>query len=121
MLSFLAAAQPETAGAALRALSLTPRSLLLVWLAGINLFAFALFGADKAKAVRSRTHPGVRRIPERSLFLAAILGGSAGALLGMRVWHHKTLHRSFRIGIPLILFLQILIPAGLYLYWKVIR
>ena len=49
------------------------------------------------------------------------LGGSVGALLGMRVWHHKTLHRSFRIGIPLILILQIVLPAGLWLYWNVIR
>lgn len=37
------------------------------------------------------------------------------------MWHHKTLHRAFRVGIPLILLLQLLIPAGLYLYWNVIR
>ena len=61
------------------------------------------------------------RIPERNLFLGAIAGGSLGALLGMRVFHHKTLHRSFRIGIPLILAVQILISAGLFLYWNVIR
>ena len=53
--------------------------------------------------------------------LLAALGGSVGALLGMRVWRHKTLHRSFRIGIPLILAVQILIPAGLWLYWNVVR
>ena len=48
-------------------------------------------------------------------------GGSLGALLGMRVFHHKTLHRHFRFGIPAILLLQILIPFGLWLYFAVIR
>ena len=56
-----------------------------------------------------------------TLFLLAALGGSIGALLGMKVWHHKTLHKTFSIGIPAILVLQILIPAGLYLYLNVIR
>ena len=51
----------------------------------------------------------------------ALIGGSIGALLGMKVWHHKTLHKSFRFGIPAILVLQILIPAGLWLYFNVIR
>ena len=63
----------------------------------------------------------VTRLGEEALFLLAALGGSVGALLGMRVWRHKTLHRSFRIGIPLILAVQILIPAGLWLYWNVVR
>ena len=60
-------------------------------------------------------------MPEKTLFLLAALGGSVGALLGMRVWRHKTLHKSFRFGIPAILVLQIIIPAGLWLYWNVIR
>ena len=60
-------------------------------------------------------------MPEKTLFLLAALGGSVGALIGMRVWRHKTLHRSFRIGIPLILAAQIVIPVGLWLYWNVIR
>ena len=47
----------------------------------------------------------------------AILGGSVGALLGMRVWRHKTLHRTFRFGIPAILALQILLPLGLWVYF----
>ena len=55
-----------------------------------------------------------------SVLLSAI-GGSVGALLGMRVFHHKTLHRSFRIGVPVILILQILVPVGLWVYWRYFR
>ena len=99
----------------------SPWGLLAVWLVLINLATFLVFGWDKWKAKYKEKHSGARRVPEKTLFLLAALGGSVGALLGMRAWHHKTLHRSFRIGIPLVLLLQILIPAGLYLYWNVIR
>lgn len=58
-------------------------------------------------------------MPEKTLFLLSILGGSIGALLGMRVFHHKTLHRSFRYGIPAILILQILIPVGIAI-WRLL-
>jgi uncharacterized membrane protein YsdA (DUF1294 family) len=95
----------------------SPAGLLVCWLVLINLVTFAVFGADKWKA----RHRGARRVPEKTLFTLAALGGSAGALLGMRAWHHKTLHRSFRIGIPAILLVQLLLSAGLYLYWNVIR
>lgn len=93
----------------------SPWVLLLAWLAIVNLVTFLVFGWDKFKAKYREKHPTARRVPEKALFLLAILGGSAGALLGMRVWHHKTLHCSFRIGIPLILALQILIPTGIWL------
>jgi uncharacterized membrane protein YsdA (DUF1294 family) len=99
----------------------SPWGLLAMWLVIVNLVTFFVFGADKWKAKRKATHENTRRVPEKTLFLLAILGGSVGALLGMRVWRHKTLHRSFQIGIPLILILQILIPSGWYLYWNVIR
>lgn len=99
----------------------SPYGLLAVWLVAINLITFLVFGVDKWKARRKTAHPSVRRVPERTLFLLSLLGGSAGALLGMRVWRHKTLHASFRIGIPAILLLQLLIPAGLYVYWNMIR
>lgn len=98
----------------------SPWGLLACWLL-LNLVTFFVFGFDKFKAKYKETHERARRVPEKTLFLLAALGGSAGALLGMKVWRHKTLHRSFRIGIPLILILQILIPAGLWLYWNVIR
>ena len=51
----------------------------------------------------------------------AAAGGSIGALLGMKVFHHKTLHKAFRFGVPLILALQIIVPFGLWLYFAVIR
>ena len=63
--------------------------------------AFALMGADKKRAKR-----GAWRISERTLFLSALLGGSIGANLGMRVFRHKTKHWYFVLGMPLILFVQ---------------
>ena len=99
----------------------SPWAWLALWLLVINLVTFLVFGLDKLKAKRREKHENTRRVPEKTLFILAAIGGSVGALLGMRVWHHKTLHKTFRIGIPLILFLQILIPAGLYLYIHVIR
>ena len=81
-----------------------------IWLGGVNLAALILFGVDKRRA-----RLGVWRIPERTLFLAAILGGSPGAIAGMFLFHHKTRHRSFRWGLPAILILQV--AAGLWLWW----
>lgn len=78
--------------------------LLLHWqvpvlcLVVLNLIAFSLMGADKRRARRNQW-----RISERALFLSALLGGSPGALLGMHVFHHKTRHWYFRLGIPAIL------------------
>lgn len=112
---------PEAENDFFRTVIGSPWGLLACWLLLMNLVTFFVFGFDKFKAKYKETHERARRVPEKTLFLLAALGGSAGALLGMKVWRHKTLHRSFRIGIPLILILQILIPAGLWLYWNVIR
>ena len=90
--------------------------LLFYWCLGASVLDFALMGFDKRQAKR-----GGRRVPERRFFLVALLGGTAGAILGMHAFHHKTLHRHFRFGIPAILLLQILIPFGLWLYFAVIR
>ena len=80
---------------------------VLVWAAGylllINLVAFLLMGLDKRRARRNRW-----RISEKTLFLSAVLGGSAGALVGMYLFHHKTRHWYFRYGLPALLALQIL-------------
>lgn len=84
-------------------------TVLLVWLAAINLVTFAEYGIDKAKAKR-----GAWRVPEKTLFLLPLLGGSLGALLGMRVFHHKTKHWYFVWGIPLILLAQIALAVWLY-------
>lgn len=99
----------------------SPWGLLALWLIVINLVTFFAFGLDKLKAKRKETHESTRRVPERTLFLLSILGGSVGALLGMRAFRHKTLHRTFRLGIPVILFLQIVIPLGLWVWWNFIR
>ncbi len=75
---------------------------LWLWLLLINGTAFALCGVDKWKAVQGRW-----RVRERTLLLAAALGGSPGLLLAMRVFHHKTRHRKFTWGVPAILVLQV--------------
>lgn len=85
-------------------------AVLLVYLAAVNLVAFALYGIDKAKARR-----GAWRISEKMLFLLPLLGGSIGALLGMRVFHHKTKHWYFVWGIPAILLVQLALAAYLLL------
>lgn len=96
----------------------SPWGILAIWLVLINLVTFFVFGLDKWKAKRKVKKESVLRVPEKTLFLLAIFGGSIGALLGMKVWHHKTLHKSFRIGIPAILILQIVLPLGLWLWLR---
>ena len=93
----------------------SPWGLLWAWLAVINLITFLIFGLDKWKAKRKMRNEAVRRVPEKTLFLLAVLGGSLGALLGMQVFHHKTLHRSFRLGIPAILICQL--AAAVWALW----
>lgn len=88
--------------------------LLLIYLLAVNAAAFVLFGADKRQARRGR-----RRIPEKTLLLSAGLGGCVGAILGMRVFHHKTLHKRFRYGLPAILALQLLLVG--FLIWFLYR
>ena len=83
--------------------------------------AGAAGGSGRLRRFKPRERPGARRIPERNLFLTAMAGGSIGAWLGMKVWHHKTLHKSFRFGIPIIFLCQVLLALGLFLYFRVIR
>ena len=98
-----------------------PWVLFLFYLLIINAVTFLVFGLDKWKAKRKEKKESVRRIPEKTLFLLSAFGGSIGALLGMKAFHHKTLHKTFRFGIPAILALQLIIPAGLYIYINFIR
>lgn len=74
----------------------------IIYLVMINTVAFMLMGFDKRRAKRN-----VWRIPEKTLFGSALLGGSIGAIAGMQVFRHKTRHLSFQIGMPAILILQI--------------
>lgn len=85
--------------------------LLGLYLLMVNLTGFCMMGLDKWKAKR-----GAWRIPEKSLFLPAILGGAPGGILGMRVFRHKTRHWYFRWGMPAILLGQILLCA--WLAWR---
>lgn len=84
--------------------------LLGAYLLLINLDAFILMASDKSHARR-----GKRRIPEATLFLVAVLGGSLGIIAGMYAFRHKTQHDSFTIGMPLILLFEaVLIALALY-------
>ena len=79
-------------------------TLLLSYLIAINLIGFALMGIDKYKAKKRAF-----RIPEATLFTVAVIGGSIGSILGMYAFRHKTRHRSFLYGMPLILIIQIIL------------
>ena len=81
-------------------------NVLLYYLIVINVVTFLVYGIDKWKAKQSKW-----RIPEATLLLLAIIGGSVGAWLGMKTWHHKTMHKKFKYGLPLILLAQIALIA----------
>ena len=82
---------------------------LLWYLLLINAAAFMLMLVDKRKAIKNRW-----RIPERTLILSALFGGSIGALLGMYTFRHKTKHLKFTLGIPAILIAQISLAIWIF-------
>lgn len=84
---------------------------LLIYLAAVNVLAFFAYGDDKRRAKRA----GARRTPEKTLLGLAAVGGSLGALLGMRLFHHKTRHWYFKYGVPTMLLLQV--AAGGAAWW----
>lgn len=84
---------------------------IILYFVMMNVVAFALMGIDKKRAVRQEW-----RISEAKLFLSALLGGSIGAIAGMRCFHHKTKHWYFVIGMPLILIGQVIAGVCLYLF-----
>lgn len=79
-------------------------NILVVYLIIINIVAFGMYGIDKQKAIKKQW-----RIPEAKLLAVAAIGGSAGALLGMQFFHHKTRKWKFRLGVPLILAVQLIL------------
>lgn len=83
-------------------------TLLSSYFAAINLIGFALMGIDKHKAKKRAF-----RIPEATLFIVAIIGGSIGSIIGMYAFRHKTKHFSFVYGMPFILILQIILVASI--------
>ena len=78
--------------------------IALIYLAVINVVTFFIYGINKWKAKKSKW-----RIREAALLGLAVLGGSIGGWLGMKVWHHKTLHKKFRYGVPAIIIVQLTI------------
>ena len=85
--------------------------LVLIYLLIINAAGFLLMRIDKGKARKNRW-----RIPEATLMTVAALGGSAGSLLGMYLFRHKTRHFKFTLGIPLILAVQVVIAVWIFAY-----
>jgi len=81
----------------------------IYYLLAVNVIAFAVYGYDKLKAKK-----GWWRIPEATLLLLAVIGGSIGALLGILIWRHKTKHLKFMIGVPAILLIQFALLIYLY-------
>ena len=77
-------------------------NIILGYLLAVNITSFLLYGIDKYKAKKGRW-----RISEATLLLMAVIGGSIGAWVGMRLWHHKTMHKKFKYGIPVIIILQV--------------
>jgi len=92
----------------------TLHSCLAYNLLVINAVTFIIYSIDKYKAKKAKW-----RIPEAILLLLAVFGGSIGAWMGMKVWHHKTMHKKFKYGIPAILLIQIALMAYLHMnLWK---
>ena len=73
---------------------------------GVNVLTFFVYGVDKWCAKQGRW-----RISEATLLMLAVIGGCIGAILGMRIWHHKTMHKKFKYGLPLILLAQVALLA----------
>jgi len=88
-------------------------ALIYAWLISINAAALLLYGHDKRQAVVGRA-----RVPELALHFAALLGGSPGALLGQRLFLHKTRKLRFQIVFVAIVLVQVI---GIYLYWRYLR
>lgn len=81
---------------------------VLYYLLGVNILTFLVYGIDKSKAKQKAW-----RISECTLLMLAVIGGSVGALFAMRLFHHKTLHKKFRYGVPLIMAQQVVVALML--------
>ena len=83
-------------------------NIILGFLLAVNIATFLLSGIDKYKAKKGRW-----RISEATLLVMAVIGGSIGAWAGMRLWHHKTMHKKFKYGIPIIIIIQVALAVYL--------
>ena len=84
-------------------------NIILYYLLAVNIATFLLYGIDKYKAKK-----GKWRISEATLLTMAAIGGSIGAWAGMRLWHHKTMHKKFKHGIPVIMIMQVCLVVYLH-------
>ena len=84
-------------------------NIILGYFLAVNITSFLLYGIDKFKARKN-----LWRISEATLLTMAAIGGSIGAWAGMRLWHHKTMHKKFKYGIPVIIILQIALVVYLH-------
>ena len=84
-------------------------NIILGYLLAVNITSFLSYGIDKYKAKK-----GQWRISEATLLTMAAIGGSIGAWAGMRLWHHKTMHKKFKYGIPVIIIMQIALATYLH-------
>ena len=88
-----------------------PLHVVLAYFITVNVLGLVLFGIDKWKAKHDKW-----RISEATLLSLTAIGGSIGAWVGMKVWHHKTMHKKFKYGIPLVIVLQFVLLL-FTLYW----
>lgn len=84
-------------------------NFILIYLIIINLISFVIYGVDKNKAKKR-----LWRIPEATLLGLALIGGSVGAYIGMKSFHHKTKHIKFYLGVPIIFLLQVIVYVITY-------
>ncbi len=83
--------------------------IVMCYLAIINVIGFLAMGLDKAKA-----KAGAWRIPEKTLFSIAIIGGGLGVWLGMNSFRHKTKHWYFKYGVPAIFLIELILAGYLF-------
>ena len=81
---------------------------IICYLLAVNIATFLLYGIDKYKAKQNQWRT------EATLLTMAAIGGSIGAWAGMRLWHHKTMHKKFKYGIPIIIILQVALAVYLH-------
>ena len=81
----------------------------IYYLLAVNDLTFLLYGMDKYQAKKGRW-----RKSEATLLMMAVIGGSIGAWAGMHIWHHKTMHKKFNHGIPVIIIMQIALVVYLH-------
>jgi len=84
--------------------------LMIIYVLLVNIIGFALMGIDKSRAKKRKM-----RVPEATLFVVALIGGSIGSIIGMFTFRHKTRKWYFSYGMPIILVIQIALIVALLL------